>query len=201
MIAKTRKEAKLLGLTQYYSVPCKYGHKSPRRTASGECLQCRKNGVKAWREANPEKVKQHNQTQYAKYESEKLAWHKRNLKYRQSHPSKILANTRKYQIAKRNRLPKWVDKDELFLIREIYDLAALRTSKFGFSWHVDHIVPLQGKLVSGLHVPENLQVIPAVINTKKGNKYDDAMAMLKMLGDGKNRSDAYRSGQARYPVM
>ena len=87
------------------------------------------------------------------------------------------------------------------LIREIYDLAALRTSKFGFSWHVDHIVPLQGKLVSGLHVPENLQVIPAVINTKKGNKYDDAMAMLKMLGDGKNRTDAYRDGQARYPVM
>ena len=32
-------------------------------------------------------------------------------------------------------------------------------------------------------------------------RYDDAMAMLKMLGDGKNRTDAYRDGQARYPVM
>lgn len=32
-------------------------------------------------------------------------------------------------------------------------------------------------------------------------RYDDAMAMLKMLGDGKNRTDAYRDGQARYPVL
>jgi len=32
-------------------------------------------------------------------------------------------------------------------------------------------------------------------------RYDEAMAMLKMLGDGKNRTDAYRDGQARYPVM
>jgi hypothetical protein len=33
------------------------------------------------------------------------------------------------------------------------------------------------------------------------SRYDEAMAMLKMLGDGKNRTDAYRDGQARYPVM
>ena len=31
-------------------------------------------------------------------------------------------------------------------------------------------------------------------------RYDDAMAELKQLGDGKNRQDAYRSGQVRYPV-
>lgn len=39
------------------------------------------------------------------------------------------------------------------------------------------------------------------VMTTYQKRYDDAMAMLKMLGDGKNRSDAYRSGQARYPVM
>jgi hypothetical protein len=39
------------------------------------------------------------------------------------------------------------------------------------------------------------------VMTAYQKRYDDAMAMLKMLGDGKNRSDAYRSGQARYPVM
>jgi hypothetical protein len=32
-------------------------------------------------------------------------------------------------------------------------------------------------------------------------RYDEAMALLKQLGDGKNRRDAYRSGQVRYPVM
>ena len=39
------------------------------------------------------------------------------------------------------------------------------------------------------------------VMTAYQKRYDEAMAMLKMLGDGKNRTDAYRDGQARYPVM
>ena len=68
--------------------------------------------------------------------------------------------------------PAWVGKEELWLITEIYELAALRTKLFGFGWHVDHIIPLQGKLVSGLHVPENMRVIPAIENIKKKNKFE-----------------------------
>jgi hypothetical protein len=69
-------------------------------------------------------------------------------------------------------MPKWVDSEELWLIKEVYDLAALRTKLFGFSWHVDHIVPLQGALVSGLHTIGNLQVIPGVENMSKSNKFE-----------------------------
>lgn len=73
--------------------------------------------------------------------------------------------------SKIQRTPAWLTEDELWLIKEIYELAQARTELFGFSWHVDHIIPLQGKLVSGLHIPENMQVIPGIDNIKKYNTY------------------------------
>jgi hypothetical protein len=73
---------------------------------------------------------------------------------------------------KLQRTPSWVGIEELWLIKEAYALSALRTKQFGFSWHVDHIVPLQGRYVSGLHVIENLQVIPGVDNISKHNRYE-----------------------------
>ena len=92
--------------------------------------------------------------------------------YAKENKSSVLANTRKYQASKLQRTPAWVDSEELWLIKEVYALAELRTKMFGFSWHVDHIVPLQGTLVSGLHTIANLQVIPAKNNIAKANKYE-----------------------------
>lgn len=60
-----------------------------------------------------------------------------------------------------SRTPKWAD---LSLIKEIY-----KNCPEGM--HVDHIVPLQGKLVSGLHVEYNLQYLTAEANIKKSNKF------------------------------
>lgn len=54
--------------------------------------------------------------------------------------------------------------DELFLV-EIYDLARLRNME------VDHIIPLKHKLVCGLHVPENLQLLTKSENSSKGNSW------------------------------
>lgn len=68
------------------------------------------------------------------------------------------------------RTPKDLDIDSKWIIKEIYKLAADRTKLHGFHWHVDHIIPLQGKTASGLHVPNNLQVIPWLDNVKKHNR-------------------------------
>lgn len=85
----------------------------------------------------------------------------------------IREKTRRRDAAKAKRVPKWLDKDDLWLIKEIYRLAVQREKSTGIKWHVDHIIPLQGKTVSGLHVPSNLQVITWLDNIKKGNRYND----------------------------
>ena len=89
---------------------------------------------------------------------------------RQKHPDAKNADTAKRRADKLQRTPWWLSKDELWLIREAYALAKQRTKMFGFTWHVDHVIPLRGQNVSGLHVPWNLQVIPARANIAKGNK-------------------------------
>jgi len=71
---------------------------------------------------------------------------------------------------KRTRISSRGDELTEFIFSEAYDLAKIREQVFGFKWHVDHIIPLNGKNVSGLHVWNNLQVIPASINLSKGNK-------------------------------
>ena len=93
-----------------------------------------------------------------------------NKLYRQLNPHKHAAKETRRRSAKIQRTPAWLTVDDLWIIEQAYELAALRTKMFGFSWHVDHILPLQGKTVSGLHVPLNLQVIPAVDNIRKGNR-------------------------------
>lgn len=139
-------------------------------------------GVNAWQAANPEKVAASKQ-KYAAQNKEAVA--ARIKKWRDTYPEKmaaarkawsdnnkhkILAKTRKRQAAKMQRTPAWLTKDDIWMMQEAYELAVKRSKLFGFQWDVDHIYPLQGKVVSGLHVPLNLQVIPAVENYRKGIK-------------------------------
>lgn len=93
------------------------------------------------------------------------------MAYKKANPGKVLAHTAKRRAAKMQRTPAWLTDDDFWMMEQAYELAVLRTKMFGFSWHVDHIIPMQGKYISGLHVPYNLQVIPGAENISKANKY------------------------------
>jgi hypothetical protein len=92
-------------------------------------------------------------------------------KWKQDNPGKVRADMVKRRAAKLQRTPAWLSKDDCWMLEQAYELAALRTKLFGFSWHVDHVLPLQGKKVFGLHVPTNVQVIPGVDNVRKANRF------------------------------
>lgn len=122
-----------------------------------------------WRKENTDKSRENNLKHYHRNKESMREKHKA---WAQANKGKVLARVRKYELAKINRTPQWLDKEDMWVIQEIYDLSYKRTEITGVKWHVDHIIPLQGKSVSGLHVPANLQVIPAIINMGKGNKFN-----------------------------
>lgn len=91
-------------------------------------------------------------------------------KYKKNNRGKDAANVAKRRASKLKRTPPWLTKNQLLQIQKFYILAKQKTKQTGVKYHVDHIVPLQGKDVSGLHVPWNLQIIPAIQNMQKGNR-------------------------------
>lgn len=72
--------------------------------------------------------------------------------------------------ATRAKQARFKDELSILVFNEAHSLRKLRNQSTGIEWHVDHIIPLKGKEVSGLHIWSNLQVIPKIINLKKGNK-------------------------------
>lgn len=74
----------------------------------------------------------------------------------------ISARSAAYRAAKKERTVSWADKDKLHAIY-------LNKPK---GMAVDHILPLQGEKISGLHVPENLQYLTREENSTKSNSFD-----------------------------
>lgn len=163
--------------------------------ARNDCKDCRSSYLKTWREENKERILKtekdlrerskariktssakwyaankgkHTEKQKAYYEANKEALLGAAREWRSANRDRRCAYESKRRAAKLSATPAWANE---FFVQEAYDLALQRTEMFGFSWHVDHIVPLQGKTVCGLHVENNLQVIRAESNIKKGNHF------------------------------
>lgn len=191
-------QARLSGEKFYFTgKPCKRGHVAPRYVAVRTCAQCHAEAAVAWKEANPEKrranlnawkkrnpdkhnsyVKNARQKKPELYNTHSKSWIQRNpekrkqvtAEYSKKNLDKILANTNARRARLLNACPKWVSVQD---IRKIYELRKQISIDTGVVHHVDHIVPLRGKTVCGLHVPWNLRIIPASQNFRKGARLDN----------------------------
>lgn len=95
-----------------------------------------------------------------------------NKKYREQNKDKIRHWANKRRAQKLNATPVWITDEELSQIEALYAECVRLEQETGIKHHVDHIVPLQGEHVSGLHILSNLQVLTAHENGSKNNKYD-----------------------------
>lgn len=79
----------------------------------------------------------------------------------------------KRRAAKLKATPTWLSKDQLDEIKDLYIICSMFKIYTGIEYHVDHIIPLQGKNVCGLHVPWNLQILTESENKKKSRNIFD----------------------------
>lgn len=104
------------------------------------------------------------------YEKNKKRIVKRCKEYQKLNKASHNAYKAEKRALKLNATPKWLSKQQKTAIKLEYQLAKWCSEVMLVEYHVDHIIPLKGFKVCGLHVPWNLQVIPAKDNIKKGNK-------------------------------
>ena len=191
--AKNRERLNAISSARYYANRDEALEKAAEyRAANADRVR---ESTRQWREANPERVKElkriwaqqnpeaaresKRRSYYADIERSRAKARAKREKHKErisayikrwalANPDRRRATVRAYQTAKRKAKPAWAND---FFIEEAYHLAVVRERTLGGKWHVDHIVPLRGKTVCGLHVEHNLQVLPGPENLSKSNRY------------------------------
>ena len=190
-LPKTRSEAKAVGAKYYFTgEPCKHGHIAPRKT-KGACLDCLKDEWAKGNQTRAEYFRAYNQSEAG--QKAKKEYYERNkdavidraqardtktvtgykTAYKERNPDlyKELVSLRRRRF--RLATPKWLSAEQRMDIRLKYRLAIELSRRTGIRHAVDHIIPLQGDNVCGLHVPWNLEVVTQEENLKKSNKLID----------------------------
>ena len=158
--------------TRYIGKDCPQGHGGERYKSTWRCVRCHQLKKQAWKKKKRAEIKAAKPPKVKKvYVPSPEALAKRREYQRNYHAADRVRRREKRlrrKAAEKERTPAWLTKHDKWVMKEIYHLAKIRTEMTGIVWEVDHIIPLRGKEVSGLHVPTNLQVITKEENRKKG---------------------------------
>jgi hypothetical protein len=137
-------------------------------------------GIASPKFRGPEGRKQYRQMHYQKHKEQYLAraklqpiehTRKAKRKYAGAHPAEKRASTLAYKRKMLHATPTWLTEEHWAEMNVIYAEARRLTDENGVPYHVDHIVPIRGGVVSGLHVPWNLRVITAEKNMRRPRIY------------------------------
>jgi hypothetical protein len=134
--------------------------------------------VKEYREENKDKLKEkmniyreENKDALSLYSVEYYRKNKdKILEYRRNNKDIVNAATARRRAQRFKATPSWLTEDQLEEIKDFYTMCQMFQIYTGLTYHVDHIIPLQGEDVCGLHVPWNLQILEASENLSKSNK-------------------------------
>lgn len=124
--------------------------------------------AKRYRDENKEYFKQKKE-HYYNNNTEREKEYSKN--WASKNRGKVNATSARRRARKNKATPPWITKKQSIEINEFYNKAKEMEKETGIKYHVDHIIPLKGKDVCGLHVPWNLQILTAVENIKKRAKY------------------------------
>lgn len=182
MLPSTATDALSLGASRYWTgEPCRRGHVSERHAVSRICVECQAVLSKEYRQRHLGRILEREQAertksrehrrQYAvsRYAENKQAVRAATEKWRQANKAVDAAKAARRKAAKLRATPPWANQDRVVAL---YQIAADLTRETGTRHEVDHIVPLQGETVCGLHVHWNLQILTKSENSRKKNKFE-----------------------------
>lgn len=157
-------------------------NRSAKDGRQNQCKICVKHRIEANKEQIAIKKKQYYEDnkeqrldyrkQYAECNKEQITQYQKHYRkqYCKTNSAKINAHAAKRRAIKLRATPQWLTKEHFLEIEDLFICAKMFRLYTGQEYHVDHIIPLKGKNVCGLHVPWNLQILEASENIRKSNK-------------------------------
>ena len=146
-----------------YNTWCKACHKQRRSETQTKYYK----DASEWKKKNIDQMRAY-AAKYREQDHVRLKAAERARTWRKLNPGKLAALSAISRDNRRKAMPVWADTHA---INFIYATKRYMQMETNAEWHVDHVIPVKGKTVCGLHVSNNLRIVTASYNRQKSNKF------------------------------